>query len=204
MTDTIFHKVPPQNIEAEESILSAILINNDTLIDILEILSAGDFYKTAHQIIFTGIETLYAKNEPVDLVTLSNRLRETDELEKIGGAAYLANLVDTVPMATNARHYARIVHDKAILRQLIEQSSKITQQCFEDRGEVERVIEFARVQYSNSPKGKTNRPFSPSAKLSRPTSMHWRSVRATVPWSLVYPPVSPNWMCSHPGFKIQT
>ena len=165
MTDTIFHKVPHQNIEAEESILSAILINNDTLIDILEILSAGDFYKTAHQIIFTGIETLYAKNEPVDLVTLSNRLRETDELEKIGGAAYLANLVDTIPMATNARHYARIVHDKAILRQLIEQSSKITQQCFEDRGEVERVIEFAQSAIFELSEGENKQAFFPISKI---------------------------------------
>ena len=66
--DPALHKLPTQSIEAEESILSAILISNDTLIDILEILSAGDFYKTAHQIIFTAIETLYAKNEPVDLL----------------------------------------------------------------------------------------------------------------------------------------
>lgn len=168
--DPAFHKLPPQSIEAEESILSAILIDNSTLIDILEILSADDFYKTAHKITFAAIETLYAKSEPVDLVTLSNLLREKDELEKIGGAAYLARLVDAVPMAVNAHHYARIIHDKAILRRLIERSNTISNRCFDDRGEVESVVEFAQSAIFEISEGKTKQAFFPSARLSNPTS----------------------------------
>ena len=163
--DPAFHKLPPQSIEAEESILSAILIDNSTLIDILEILSADDFYKTAHKITFSAIETLYAKSEPVDLVTLSNMLREKDELEKIGGAAYLARLVDAVPMAVNAHHYARIIHDKAILRRLIERSNTISNRCFDDRGEVESVVEFAQSAIFEISEGKTKQAFFPISKI---------------------------------------
>jgi replicative DNA helicase len=163
--DPALHRLPPQSIEAEESILSAILIDNSTLIDVLEILSADDFYKTAHQIIFSGIETLYAKSEPVDLVTLSNMLREQDALEKIGGAAYLARLVDAVPMAVNAHHYARIIHDKATLRRLIERSNSISRRCFEDRGEVDGVIEFAQSAVFELSEGNTKQAFFPISKI---------------------------------------
>jgi replicative DNA helicase len=163
--DISFKKLQPQNIEAEESILSAILIDNSSLIDILEALSAEDFYKTSHKVIFSAIETLYAKSEPVDLVTLSNILKEKGEIEKIGGATYLARLVDAVPMAVNPRHYARIIREKAILRRLIEQSNCISNRCFEDRGEVESVIEFAQSAIFEISEGKTSQAFSPLGQI---------------------------------------
>jgi len=139
---SLYH-LPPQNLEAEESIISAILIDNDTLLEILDVLSPDDFYKTAHQKIFAAITELFTKSEPVDLVTLTNLLREQNRLEEIGGATYLARLVDTVPLAVNAQHYAKIVHDKACLRRLITKSNAITRRCFEDRGNVDNVIDFA-------------------------------------------------------------
>lgn len=141
--DPSLSHLPPQNLEAEESILSAILIDNDTLFEVLEILSAGDFYKSAHQKIFTAITELFTRNEPVDLITLTNILREQNRLEEIGGATYLAKLVDTAPLAVNAQHYAKIVHDKACLRRLIEKSNAIARRCFEDSGHVDNVIDFA-------------------------------------------------------------
>jgi len=139
---SLYH-LPPQNLEAEESIISAILIDNDTLLEVLEVLSPDDFYKTAHQRIFAAISELFTKSEPVDLVTLTNLLREQNRLEEIGGATYLAQLVDTVPLAVNAQHYAKIVHDKACLRRLIEKSNAIARRCFEDRGNVDNIIDFA-------------------------------------------------------------
>ena len=159
------NKLPPQSIEAEESILSAILIDNSALIDIIEILAADDFYKTGHKIIFSAIETLYAKSEPVDLVTLANILREMDSLDKIGGAAYLARLVDAVPMAVNAHHYARIIKDKASLRRLIERSNAISRRCFEDNGNVDGVIEFAQSAIFEISEGKASQAFSPISKI---------------------------------------
>ncbi len=135
--------LPPQNLEAEESILSAVLIDNDTLLDVLEVLAPEDFYKSAHQKIFAAVTELFSKNEPVDLVTLANILRSQNRLEEIGGASYLARLVDTVPLAVNAQHYAKIVHDKACLRRLIEKSNAIARRCFEDSDDVDNIIDFA-------------------------------------------------------------
>jgi len=135
--------LPPQNLEAEESILSAVLIDNDTLLDVLEVLAPEDFYKSAHQKIFAAVAELFSRSEPVDLVTLSNILRAQNRLEEIGGATYLARLVDTVPLAVNAQHYAKIVHDKACLRRLIEKSNKIARRCFEDSDDVDNIIDFA-------------------------------------------------------------
>jgi replicative DNA helicase len=141
--DPCLYRLPPHNIDAEESLISAILVDNSTLNDVLDIVSTDDFYRTAHKEIFTAITELYVKSEPVDLVTLSNRLKETGKLEAVGGATFLAKIVDTVPFAVNARHYARIIHDKARLRLLIETSNRIIEQSLEDKGDIENVMDFA-------------------------------------------------------------
>jgi replicative DNA helicase len=141
--DPWLQKVPPHNIEAEQSILSAILIENNTLPEVLEILSDQDFYREAHRKIFKAMVELFEKNEPADLVTLTNLLKERGQLGSLGGASYLAELVDAVPMAVNAAHYAKIVQEKASLRRLIEQAAAITSRCFEDKGDVEEILDFA-------------------------------------------------------------
>jgi replicative DNA helicase len=163
--DPFLYHVPPQSLEAEESILSAILVDNDTLPEILEILSPKDFYRSSHQKMFTAMTELFSRNEPVDLVTLTNILRERGWLEEIGGATYLANLVDTVPLAVNAQHYAKIVHDKACLRQLIEKSNAIAKRCFEDRGEVENIIDYAESSIFEISENKIKPAFYPIGKI---------------------------------------
>jgi replicative DNA helicase len=163
--DPFLYHVPPQSLEAEESILSAILVDNDTLPEILEILSPKDFYRSSHQKIFTAITELFSRNEPIDLVTLTNILREQGWLEEIGGATYLANLVDTVPLAVNAQHYAKIVHDKACLRQLIEKSNAIAKRCFEDRGDVENVIDYAESSIFEISGNKIKPAFYPIGRI---------------------------------------
>lgn len=141
--DPWLQRVPPQNIEAEQSILSAILIENSTLPEVIEILSEKDFYREAHQKIFAAIVGLFERSEPADLITLRNILKERGQLESVGGASYLSELVDSVPMATNAAHYAKIIHEKATLRRLIERAASITTRCFEDRGDMEEILDFA-------------------------------------------------------------
>lgn len=163
--DPYLYHLPPQSLEAEESILSAILVDNDTLLDVLEILSPDDFYRSAHQKIFSAISELFSRNEPVDLVTLTNILRENDRLEEIGGAAYLANLVDTVPLAVNAQYYAKIVYDKACLRRLIEKTNSIAKRCFEDRGDVDSVIDFAESSIFEISENKIRPTFYPIGKI---------------------------------------
>jgi replicative DNA helicase len=141
--DPSLEKLPPQNIEAETSLLSAVLIDNDTLFEIVEILAPDDFYRLSHKKIYSAAVELFTNREPIDLVTLSNALQERGELESVGGATYLASIVDTVPLAVNARHYARIVHNKAILRRLITNATCIVTRCYEDRGDVQEVVDFA-------------------------------------------------------------
>ena len=143
LKDPSLYHLPPQSIDAEEAILSAILLDNSSLLDVVEILSPDDFYKLAHQKAFAAIKDLFDKSEPVDLVTLANRLREKGQIEEVGGAAYLARIVDSAPMAVNAQHYAKIVHEKALLRRLIEKANAIARRCYEDRGSAEETVDFA-------------------------------------------------------------
>ena len=142
--DPMLYTLPPQNIEAEASLFSAILIDNRILNEILEILHPLDFYKTAHQIMFAAIVDLYQKKDPVDLISLANRLADIGQLESVGGGTYLAKLIDEVPLAPNATHYARIIHDKAALRRLIEQSNAIVKRCLSEQDQVDEIIDFAQ------------------------------------------------------------
>jgi len=163
--DPVPYGLPPQNIEAEEAIISAILIDNDALLDVIEVLGPQDFYRTAHQKIYAAITDLFDKAEPVDLVTLANKLKEMGQLEKIGGASYLARLVDTVPLAVNARHYAKIIHDKASLRRLIEKANAIIKRCFEERGEADDVVDFAESAVFEISEKKARQSFFPLSKI---------------------------------------
>ena len=163
--DPSLQKLPPHSIEAEESILSAILLDNSTLLDILEILVPEDFYRTAHQRIFASIEALFAKAEPVDLITLTNALREKNQLEEIGGATYLSRLVDTVPSAVNVTHYARIVRDKSSLRRLISKAGEITQKCYEDGGNFDQVLDYAEGAVFEISENKHKAAFHPLSKI---------------------------------------
>lgn len=164
-SDAVANRLPPHNIEAEESLLSAILIDNHALLDVLEILSDGDFYKTAHQRIFASMTALFNRNEPIDLVTLSNQLKQQDQLEKIGGVTYLSRLIDTIPLAVNTQHHAQIIHDKANLRRLIEKANQIATRCFEQRGEVDEVIDFAEAAVFEISEKKSRQAFHPLSKM---------------------------------------
>jgi replicative DNA helicase len=142
-TDFSSHKLPPQHIEAEQSVLGGVLIENEAINRVTEILDADDFYREAHRKIFNALINLSERDEPADLITLSNELRKIDELDSIGGASYLASLIDSVPTAANIQYYARIVKEKAILRKLIQTSTEIITQSYEDRGDVESFLDEA-------------------------------------------------------------
>jgi replicative DNA helicase len=125
-------KVPPQNVEAEQAILAGILINNDAMNQVVDVLSAEDFYKEAHTHLYAGMIELYNNNEPIDLITLSQRLKEKGLLEKAGGVDYLASLVDAVSTSAGIMFHADIVRDLSVRRRLINQCSIISDSCFQD------------------------------------------------------------------------
>ena len=135
------------------------------MLEVIETLAQEDFYRTAHQKIYAAIIDLFDKAEPVDLVTLANKLKEKGQLEEVGGASYLARLVDAVPLAVNAQHYAKIVHDKASLRRLIEKSNAIVKRCFEERGNADDVIDFAETAIFEISEKKSRQSFFPISKI---------------------------------------
>ncbi len=163
--DLSLQKLPPQSVEAEEAILSAILIDNSTLLDVLEIVSPEDFYRSAHQNVFTAIRELFAANDPVDLVTIVNKLRENGKLEEIGGASYLAGLMDSVPAAVNPPYYAKIIRDKSSLRRLIAESNEIIRRCYENSGDLDSVIEFSERVIFEISEQKNKQAFHPLSKI---------------------------------------
>ena len=142
-TDLSSHKLPPQNLEAEQSVLGGILIENEAINRVMEILDADDFYRDGHRKIFNALINLSERDEPADLITMTNELRKIDQLDSIGGASYLASLIDSVPTAANIEYYAKIVKEKSILRKLIQTSTEIITQSYEDRGDVEVFLDEA-------------------------------------------------------------
>lgn len=120
-------RIPPQNIEAEQSVLGALLLDREAIIKVADILKPKDFYQKNHRIIFESIMHLYEKGEPVDLMNVSNRLSSTKQLEEIGGKGYLTNLVNTVSTPAHVASHAKIVHQKRVLRDLISASYEIAE-----------------------------------------------------------------------------
>jgi replicative DNA helicase len=136
-------KVPPQNVDAEQSILGAILIDNEALPKTLEIIDNGDFYKLSHRKIFNAMIELFDKSEPIDLITLTDYLKRQDELEAIGGVSYLSSMVNMVPTAANIRYHSKIVREKALLRGLLKSATEIATKVYEDNLEAEELVDYA-------------------------------------------------------------
>jgi replicative DNA helicase len=128
---TALDRLPPQNIEAEQSVLGAILLENEALPSAMEQLTPDDFYKDAHKKIFRGMLDLYEKNEPIDLITLTDRLIAKNELESIGGASYLSSIVNQVPTSANVKYHSKIVKEKAVLRNMITTATEIIQMSYD-------------------------------------------------------------------------
>ncbi|AEV66876.1 replicative DNA helicase [Acetivibrio clariflavus] len=136
-------RIPPQNIEAEQSVLGAILLDKEVLTSVIEIISSEDFYRDDHKEIFDAIIDLYEKGEPIDLITVAERLKLRGTLDSVGGLEYLTSLANIVPTTENAKHYAKIVEEKAILRKLIKVSTNIINMGYEASEEVAYVLDKA-------------------------------------------------------------
>ena len=136
-------KVPPSSEEAEKSTLGSMLLDREAIPTAVESLEPEDFYWSKHAIIYNAICQLFDQGDPVDLVTLSEKLREEDKLEEVGGASYITSVVNSVPTAANIKHYAEIVEEKSILRNLIKTSNQISKLGYKDEGEVDDLLDQA-------------------------------------------------------------
>jgi len=141
--DASLYKVPPQNLDAEQSILGGILLDNQALNAVLEVLTHQDFYSEAHRKIFLAITELAERNEPSDLVTLGSFLKDKNQLDAIGGTSYLATLVESVPSAANISAYAKLVKEKSVLRQLITTATGIVTRSYGTGADVDQLLDEA-------------------------------------------------------------
>jgi replicative DNA helicase len=141
--DQLLDRMPPQSLEAEQAVLGAVLRENDALSKALETLEVNNFYRQSHRVIFSAMCELFEQGEPIDLLTLQERLRLKEDLETAGGVTYLAKLIDMTPTAGHVRHHAKIVREKAILRGLIHAATEIVSQSYEDTIEVEELLDRA-------------------------------------------------------------
>jgi replicative DNA helicase len=139
-------KVPPQNLDAEKSLLGAVLIDEEVLADISEHVTAKDFYDKRHAAIYEGMMRLYEKHKPVDLLTLTDELKRKKELEIVGGSAYLTELTDYVPTAAHAEAYAELVAQKAVRRRLIKASAEISEMGFDEDASTQELLEKAEAE----------------------------------------------------------
>jgi replicative DNA helicase len=138
-----YERVPPHNVEAEESILGSMLLSKDAIADVLELLHEDDFYRPAHRTVFRSVLDLYSHGGAVDAVTVAEDLRRNGTLADVGGAPFLHTLVAGVPTAANAAYYARIVKEAGILRRLIDVGTRIVQVGYETPQDVERAVDLA-------------------------------------------------------------
>lgn len=136
-------KLPPQNLEAEQSVLGCLLIDKEALTKVADILRPEDFYKDAHRLILEAMYELYEKREPIDLLSLANRLRDKNQLEMVGGQSYIASLTNAVPTASNVASYAQIVQKKATLRRLISAASDISGLGFHETEDIDVILDEA-------------------------------------------------------------
>jgi replicative DNA helicase len=158
-------KIPPNNLEAEQSVIGAMLLDKNAISGASEILRGEDFYKEAHRHIFETMLELYDKDEPVDLVTLVDSLRMKGILEAIGGVTYLSNLAASVPTTSNVKYYARIVEEKSTLRKLIKASSELMDKCYSASEEVPSILDKAEKDIFDISQKVIVHDFEPMSRL---------------------------------------
>lgn len=163
-----FERVPPQNLEAEQSVLGGMLLSKDAIADVIESMQPRDYYRPAHETIHQAILHLYIQGDPADPITVTSELTKRGDLDRVGGPGYIHSLVQKVPTAANAEYYAEIVHEQAVLRRLTEAGTRITQLGYAGEGELDDIKNTAESELLDALK-------------SRETSAGYAYVREDVP-----------------------
>ena len=142
-SDLTLDKLPPQNIEAEQSVLGAILLDNNALYTAFELITQEDFYKDSNRKIFIAMTELLEKNEPIDIITLTDHLRKKDNLDAVGGTQYLTSLASMIPTSANVRFHSKIVREKSMVRGLLRSVTDIARNVYETEQDAEELIDYA-------------------------------------------------------------
>lgn len=155
------YRLPPQNLEAEQCVLGSIMLQQGTMPKAVEIITGDDFYRDAHKLIFSAMITLFDRGEPLDLVTVSNILKDNNKFDAAGGPSYLATLTDIVPVAANIAHYARIVREKSVLRRLIQTCTEIAGRCYEEQDDIDGLLDDVETTVFEISRAKSGQSFHP-------------------------------------------
>ncbi|MFH1188811.1 MAG: replicative DNA helicase [bacterium] len=134
-------KLPPSDVEAEQSVLGALMIDRDAVFSVADILAPRHFYKKAHGIIYESMLALWGRNEPIDILSVTSELKKVDKLKDSGGSSYLTDLVNSVPTASHVEHYAKLVKEKSVLRDLVSASAEITNQVFSHTDSIDDLLD---------------------------------------------------------------
>lgn len=165
-------RIPPQSIDAEQAVLGAVLIENEAINIVSEFISANDFYREAHRVIFSIMMNLYHEHEPIDLITIVDALKKEDKLESVGGIAYITSLANSVATAANVKYHAKIVSEKSVLRKLINVSTEIAGKAYEGSDEVEDQLDNAEKRILEIASNKTTSDYTPVGDMLMDAANH--------------------------------
>ena len=181
-----FDRTPPQSVEAEQSVLGAMMLSKDAIADVVEILRPSDFYRPAHQLVYDAVLDLYGRGEPADAVTVSAELTRGGQLMRVGGAPYLHTLISMVPTAANAGYYAEIVSERATLRRLVVAGTRIVQMGYETAsgateitGTVDDVVDRAQAEIYDVTERRMSEDYVHIETLLQPTLDEIDKISAT-------------------------
>ncbi|MDH6111858.1 replicative DNA helicase [Kitasatospora sp. MAP12-15] len=160
-----FERVPPQDLAAEQSVLGGMLLSKDAIADVVEVLKPHDYYRPAHELVHSAILDLYARGEPADPITVASELTKRGELVRVGGPGYLHTLVNSVPTAANAEYYAEIVHERAVLRRLVEAGTRIAGMGYAAEGDVDEIVNAAQAEIYAVTEQRTSEDYAPLADI---------------------------------------
>jgi replicative DNA helicase len=161
-----FERAPPHDMAAEQCVLGGMLLSQDAIAEVIETLRAPDFYRPAHQIIYETILDLYGRGEPSDAVTISAELTKRGEIARVGGAPYLHTLISSVPTAANAGYYAKIVHERSVLRKLVEVGTRITQRGYAaDGADADAILDWAEAEVLSIAEKRAGEDYLPLSEI---------------------------------------
>ena len=163
-------RTPPQDMDAEQCVLGAMMMSKDAIADVVEALRGHDFYRPAHEQVYDAVVDLYGRGEPADAITVAAELGKRGELVRLGGAPYLHTLLSAVPVAANAGYYAEIVREKAILQRLVDASIKIGQLSYAGEGDVDAIVDRAQAEVYAVTDRKAAEDYKPLSELMQPTN----------------------------------
>jgi len=158
---SVAHRIPPQNLEAEQCVLGSVLLQQGSMSKVIEVLTEDDFYREAHKNIFAAMVSLFDKGEPQDLITVTNHLNDSNKLDEVGGPTYLATLTDIVPVAANIVYYSKIVREKSVLRQLIQTGTEIASRCYEEQDDIDGLLDEIEQTVFEISRAKSSQSFYP-------------------------------------------